>query len=92
MLPSTRSDKKKPSLFTSSLFPSGEQQEASTHLPEEGRKKRLLRDGLIVVVSMVLAISFILWGPATDFIAGRAFTVSRTSSHQRVSMQVEAPL
>lgn len=82
MLP-TRPDKK-PAIFTSSLFPNGEQeQEANTRLPEESRKKQLLRNGLVVLVSTVLAIAFIIWGPAADFIAGRAFTVSMTAEHRR---------
>jgi hypothetical protein len=83
-LPTTRPDKKL-SLFTSSLFPNGEQSNSAgasgspVVAETTSRRKRLLRDGLILLVSIILSVAFIVWGPAGDFIAGRAFTVSTTN-------------
>jgi hypothetical protein len=35
----------------------------------------VIRDGLIVIISLILAVAFLVFGPTGDFIAGRAFTV-----------------
>jgi hypothetical protein len=74
MLPTTR-PKKKLSIFTSSIFPNGPVA-AEEPAPAKSRV-HLIRQVLIGVVSLVLAIAFIVWGPSGDFISGRAFTVSQ---------------
>jgi hypothetical protein len=77
MLPTT-DPRKKPTIFTSSLFPNGQQDEpvaAEEPAPVKSRV-HLIRRVLIAVASVVLAVAFITWGPSGDFIAGRAFTVS----------------
>lgn len=77
MLPTTRPNKKL-SIFTGSIFPSGQQQEpdaSAEPAPTSGRG-RLLRTGVILLVSLILAVAFIVWGPSGDFVGGRAFTVS----------------
>jgi len=46
--------------------------------PAKGRV-HLIREVFIRVVSLVLAVAFIVWGPAGNFIAGRAFTITTTN-------------
>ncbi|KAG8765926.1 hypothetical protein FRC15_006691 [Serendipita sp. 397] len=84
MLPTTRPDKKSLNSFT---FPAQGQQQVQeadavrTTSPVAVNKRRvhLLRDGLLILVSLILAVAFIVWGPKGDFLAGRAFTVTTTN-------------
>jgi hypothetical protein len=84
MLPTTPT-KKKPAIFTS-LFSNGQRDEpvaAGEPAPAKGRV-HLIREVFIRVVSLVLAVAFIVWGPAGNFIAGRAFTVSMPPAWDRI--------
>jgi len=42
---------------------------------KKARRKQTIRDGLIILICLVLSVAFLVFGPAGDFIAGRAFTV-----------------
>jgi hypothetical protein len=44
-------------------------------LAKQAQRKQMIRDGLIIAVSLILAVAFLVFGPSGDFIAGRAFTV-----------------
>ncbi|KAG8829813.1 hypothetical protein FRC17_005985 [Serendipita sp. 399] len=85
MLPTTRPDRKNLTIFTSpdqqQQQPEAEAARTTTTSPIAVNKRRvhLLRDGLILLVSMILAVAFIVWGPKGDFLAGRAFTVTTTN-------------
>ncbi|KIM28943.1 hypothetical protein M408DRAFT_328998 [Serendipita vermifera MAFF 305830] len=40
------------------------------------RKSQMIRDGIIFIICLALSVVYIVLGPAGEFIAGRAFTVS----------------
>jgi hypothetical protein len=46
---------------------------------KQARRKQMIRDGIVVFLSLALSIVFLVFGPTGDFIAGRAFTVSTTN-------------
>lgn len=77
MLPTSRPDNK---LTLSYPFAGGEQQQenvtTSSAPVAPSQKGYLVREVFIRVFILILAIAFVIWGPAGDFIAGRAFTVS----------------
>jgi hypothetical protein len=48
---------------------------------KQTQRRQMIRDGIIVFVSLILSVAFLVFGPAGDFIAGRAFTVRVYSLH-----------
>jgi hypothetical protein len=55
---------------------------------KQARRNQMIRDGLIILVSLVLSVTFLVFGPAGDFIAGRVFTVSLDSLSYDWSLRV----
>jgi hypothetical protein len=43
------------------------------------QRRQMIRDGIIIFISLVLSVAFLVFGPAGDFIAGRAFTITTTN-------------
>lgn len=43
---------------------------------KETRRKQMIRDGIILFLTIALAVVYIVLGPAGEFIAGRAFTIT----------------
>jgi hypothetical protein len=72
---------KKPYLFTTSLFQNENQaqpnevEEPTSPSLQASRRNYMIRDGLVLLVCIILSVAFIVWGPSGDFLAGRAFTV-----------------
>lgn len=92
---SNKPDGKKLSLFFPGISSSDAQQgengmgsAATSPVPvtpidtKEARRKQMIRDGIILFLTFALAIVYLIFGPAGDFIAGRAFTVRADSRSQ----------
>jgi len=79
MLPTT--SPKKLSIFTSGVPPNRQPETPIAAEGPVGGKSRVhaVRELLIRVLGIILATAFIIWGPAGDFIAGRAFTITTTN-------------
>lgn len=46
---------------------------------KETQKRMMIRDGIVIFISIVLSVAFLVFGPAGDFIAGRAFSITTTN-------------